>query len=70
MIEKVRNTAIRESLEIESLIEKCQLRWFGDVSRMPREWLPKQTLYAEVNGKRLVGRPQKWLDYMDMENLG
>ena len=24
----------------------------GHVSRMPQGWLPKQTLYAEVSGKR------------------
>ena len=42
-----RSTAIRESLDIESLllrIERSQLQWFGHVSRMPHERLPKQTL--------------------------
>ena len=34
---------------------------------MPHERLPKQTFYAEVSGKRLVGRPQtKWLDYIEV----
>ena len=40
-----RNTTIRESFDIESLllrIERSQLPWFGDVSRMPHERLPKE----------------------------
>ena len=46
MFDKLRNTAIRESLNIELLllrIERSQLKWFGYVSRMPHERLPKQT---------------------------
>ena len=70
--DKHRNTAIRESLDIESLllrIERSQLRWFGHVSRDPYKRLPKQTLYAKVNRKRLVGRPRtRWLYYI--ENFG
>ena len=72
MLDKHRNTAIRESLDIESLllrIERFQLRWFGYVSRMPHERLPKQTLYAKGSGKRPVGRPRtRWLEYI--EDLG
>ena len=54
MFDKVCYTAIRESLNIVSLllrIEKSQLKWFGHVSRMPQERLPKQTFYAKVHGK-------------------
>ena len=62
------NTAIREFLDIESLllqIKRSQLQWFGQVSRMPHERLPKQTLYAEVSWKRPVGRSEtRWLDYI------
>ena len=61
MFDKVRNTAIRQFLSIESLllrIERSQLRWFGHVSRTPEERLPKQILYPEVNRKKTVGQPQ------------
>ena len=72
MFDKHRNTAIRESLDIESLllrIERSQLRWFGHASRMTHEQLPKQTLYAKENWRRPHGRPRTtWLDYID--NLG
>ena len=66
------NTAIRESFDIESLllqIERSKLQWFGHVSRMLYERLPKQTLYAKVSGRRPVGRSRtRWLDYI--EDLG
>ena len=72
MFDKLRNTAIRESLNIESLllrIERSQLRWFALVSRMPQEQLPKQILYIEVSGKNPVERLRtRWLDYI--EDLG
>ena len=72
MLDKHRNTAIRESLDLESLllrIEISQPRWFGHVSRMPHERLPKHKLYAKVSGKRPVRRPRtRWLDYI--EDLG
>ena len=68
MFDKHRNTAICESHDIESLllrIERSQLRWFGYVSRMPHELLPKQTLYAKVSGKRPARRSRIiWLNYI------
>ena len=57
---KVRRSEIRKSLNIEPLllrIERSQLRWFGHVSRMPQERLPKQALHAKANGRKPVGRP-------------
>ena len=72
MFDKFGSSAIRESLNIESLffrIERSQLRRFGHVSRMPQDRLPKQTLSAEVSGKKPIGRPRtRWLD--DIKNLG
>ena len=72
LFNNVRSSEIRKSLNIEPLlllIEKSQLRWFGHVSRMPQEKLPKQALLSKANGRRPVGRPRtRWIDYI--ENLG
>ena len=60
LFNKVRSSKIRKSLNIEPLllrIERSQLRWFGHVSRMPQERLPKQALLAKANGRIPVGRP-------------
>ena len=65
---KVRSSEIRKSLNIEPLVlrmERSQLRWFGHVSRMLQERLPKQALFAKANGSRPVGRPRtRWTDYI------
>ena len=61
LFNKVRSSEIRKSLNIEPLllrIKRSQLRWFGHVSRMPQERLPKQVLLAKANGRKLVGRPK------------
>ena len=72
LFNKVRSSEIRKSLNIEPLllrIERSQLRWFGHVSRMPQERLPKQALHAKANGRRPVGRLRtRWTDYI--EDLG
>ena len=69
LFNKVRSSEIRKSPNIEPLllrIERSQLRWFGHVSRMPQERLPKQALLAKANGRRPVGRPRtKWIDYIE-----
>jgi len=66
LFNKVRRSEIQKSLNIEPLllrIERFQLRWFGYVSRMPKERPPKQTLLAKVKGKSPVGRPRTcWED--------
>ena len=70
LFNKVRSSKIRKFLNIEPLllrIERSQHRWFGHVSRMLQERLPKQALLAKANGRRLVGRP-RWTDYI--EDLG
>ena len=54
LFNKVRSSEIRRSLNIEPLllrIKRSQLRWFGHVSRMPQERLPKQALLAKANGE-------------------
>ena len=72
LFNKVRSSEIRKSLNIEPLLlrlERSQLRWFGHVSRMPQERLPKQALLAKANGRRRVGRPRtRWTDHI--EDLG
>ena len=64
LFNKVGSSEIRKFLNIETLvlrIERSQLRWFGYVSRMPQERLPKQALLAKANGRRPVGRPRsRW----------
>ena len=65
----MRSSEIRKSLNIKPLllrIERSQLRWFGHVSRMPQERLPKQALLAKANVRRPVGRPRtRWTDYIE-----
>ena len=61
LFNKVRSSEFRKSLNIEPLllrIKRSQLRWFGPVSRMPPERLPKQSLLAKAYGRRSVGRPR------------
>ena len=72
LFNKVRSSEIQKSLNIEPLllrIKRSQLRWFGHVSRMPPERLPKQALLAKANGRKPLGRPRTiWADYI--EDLG
>ena len=61
LFNNVCSSEIRKSLNIEPLllrIEKSQLRWFGHVSRMLQDRLPKQALLAKANGRRPGGRPR------------
>ena len=69
LFNKVRSSEIRKSLNVEPLllrIERSQLRWFGHVSKMPQERLPKQAVLAKANGRRPVGRPKtRRINYID-----
>ena len=60
-LDKIRNTAIRESLNFHiSIVNKVrakQLSYFGHVKRMPSFWYPKITLEGIIPGKRPRGRP-------------
>ena len=61
---------VSDNLRLHLLrIGRSQLRWFGHVSRMPQERIPKQALFATPHGKRPVGRSiKRWMDHV--EDLG
>lgn len=62
--DRVRNVAIRSSLNIKPIsqvIQEQQLRWFGHVQRMPPTRLPKILKDVRVEGRCRRGRPRrKW----------
>ena len=65
--------AIHNSLNAESLllrIERSKLRWFGHVSRMPQERLPKQALSAIPNGIEGLLDDQDWDGLTTLKTLG
>ena len=68
-MDQVRNTLIREAINVEPLllwIEISQLRWRGHVERMAADRLVKQIFEAEPEGHRPVGRPRtRWKDQSD-----
>ena len=69
LFNKVGSFEISKSQNIKSLllrIERSQFRWFGHVSRMPQERLPKQALLAKANGRRPVEQPKtRWTNYIE-----
>ena len=65
--DKIRNTAIRETLDfpisIISRIRAKQLAYYGHVKRMPPYRYPKMTLEGIIPGKRpREGPPMRWMD--------
>ena len=47
-------------------IERFQLKWFGHVSKIRQEQLPKQTFYADVNRERPGEQPRsRCLQYIN-----
>ena len=56
LLDKVKSTDIRQSLNIEPLllrIERSQLPWYGHVTRMSHEQTAKQLMDALPNGKKI-----------------
>jgi hypothetical protein len=59
--ERIRNTVIREMMEVGKTIieriEQKQLQWYGHKKRMENDRLPKTAMEWETGGKRRKGRP-------------
>ncbi|TWW54485.1 hypothetical protein D4764_0145930 [Takifugu flavidus] len=75
--DRVRSSAIREELGVESLllrVERSQMRWLGHLVRMPPGHLPGEVFRACPSGRRPPGRPRtRWRDYVSRlvwERLG
>ena len=55
LLDKVKSSDIRQSLNIEPLllrIERSQLRWYGHVTRMSNERTAKELMNVLPSGKR------------------
>ncbi len=75
--DRVRSSVTREELRVEPLlldIERSQLRWLGQLFRMPPGCLPGEVFWARPTGKRPRARPKTcWRDYVSQlawERLG
>ncbi|TWW69733.1 hypothetical protein D4764_18G0005390 [Takifugu flavidus] len=75
--DRVRSSAIREELRVESLllrVERSQMGWLGHLVRMPPGRLPGEVFRACPSGRRPPGRPRtRWRDYVSRlawERLG
>ncbi|TWW69196.1 hypothetical protein D4764_18G0000020 [Takifugu flavidus] len=75
--DRVRSSAIREELGVESLllrVERSQMGWLGHLVRMPPGRLPGEVFRACPSGRRPPGRPKtRWRDYVSRlawERLG
>ncbi|TWW73592.1 R2DM Retrovirus-related Pol polyprotein from type II retrotransposable element [Takifugu flavidus] len=75
--DRVRSSAIREELGVESLllrVERNQMGWLGHLVRMPPGCLPGEVFRACPSGRRPPGRPRtRWRDYVSRlawERLG
>ncbi|TWW67452.1 R2DM Retrovirus-related Pol polyprotein from type II retrotransposable element [Takifugu flavidus] len=75
--DRVRSSAIREELGVESLllrVERSQMGWLGHLIRMPPGRLPGEVFRACPSGRRPPGRPRtRWRDYVSRlawERLG
>ena len=62
LLDKVRSSEIRKSLNVDPLlfrIKRSQLRWYGHVSRMSQERIPKQVLLARMVGRRPLANQEQ-----------
>jgi len=65
--DKVHRSEIRKAQNIKPLlrIERSQLRWFGNVSRISQKRLARQVLLATPTRKQPRGLPStRWRDYI------
>uniref|UniRef100_A0A1Y1JWU5 Reverse transcriptase domain-containing protein n=1 Tax=Photinus pyralis TaxID=7054 RepID=A0A1Y1JWU5_PHOPY len=61
-IDRLRNTSIREELDIESIqehIEKKQLNWWGHIQRMNEKMQTKTVWETNIKTRRGPGRPRE-----------
>ena len=67
--DRIRSTSIREELKQPELfqnIEKKQLQWYGHVTRMEENRIPKRVHEARPIGNRPQGRPQHtWIQNIE-----
>ena len=66
-MDRVRNEQVRRRAGIErelaSRADQRVLRWFGHVERMDEYRMARRVLMAELNGRRVRGRPRLgWMD--------
>ena len=71
-LDKIRNDAIRKSLNIEETINDRvatkRPRYFGHVNRMHQDRNPQIVIHGNIHGNRPRGRPpKKWIDCIKMD---
>ena len=64
-MDKIRNTILREDLDVKPLlnvIEEGRLRWYGHVKRMEMGRITRKYMDWKPQGKRPSGRPRmRWM---------
>lgn len=70
-MDKIRNEAIREKMQVAPITEKLQesrLRWFGHVQRRDPDTVSKRAFDLKVDGKRPRGKPKRrWMDVVQKD---
>ena len=72
LLDKIRNTEIRQRLNITRTITEeitqRRLKWFGHVARMPQQRLPRQVYQYDFDTPRPRGRPPtRWRDQVQTD---